>query len=243
VRLAAVPALLAVPLAARAQEPVFVTPPVTMYQFGGVVGVDIERTDRTAAIASEVAVGLHPSWTVSLHGVGIDAPGAPFEFARLHIGTRVRLVKVDRPREWLLLSVYGAAAIPAGDHAAGVAEAHGVPDALVGVSAARMARGGDAFVDLSLARVPTRAGRRTAGTFGLAWGWRPRPGGYGDLEAQLFGEARLQYGEGGAVTLGVAPGLLVHSKNKVFKVGVLVPVWERDADADPTAKAGVKVLF
>jgi hypothetical protein len=243
VRVATVLLILAAPLTARAQEPIFVTPPVTMYQFGGVFGVEVERTGRTVAVSSEGALGILPPWTVSLHGVGIEAPDAPFALARVHVGTRVRLVKVDRPREWLLLSVYGAAAIPAGDHAARVAESNGVPDLLGGVSAARMARSGDAFVDLSLASVPTPTGRRTAGTFGLAWGWRPRPGAYGDLEGQLFGEARLQYGEGGIVTVGVAPGILVHSKNKVLKVGVLVPVWERETDADPTVKAAVKFLF
>ncbi len=235
--------LVAVPLAARAQEPIFVTPPVTMYQFGGVLGADIERTDRTLVMTSEAAFGLLPPWTISLHGVGIAAPDAPFELARLHVGTRVRLVKVDRPREWRLLSVYGAAAIPAGDHAARVAESHAVPQVVAGVSAARMARSGDAFLDLSLASVPTPVGKRAAGTVGLAWGWRPRPGGYGDLEMQLFGEARGQYSEGGVVALGLAPGLLLHSRNKVFKIGVLFPVWERETDAHATVKAAVKFLF
>jgi len=243
VRPAALFWLVAVPLAARAQEPIFVTPPVTMYQFGGVFGLDIERTGRTVAMTSEAALGVLPPWTVSLQGVAIDAPDSPFELARLHVGTRIRLVKVDRPREWLLLSVYGAVALPAGDYAARIAESHGVPDLLIGVSGARMARGGDAFADLSLARVPTLTGNVLAGTFGLAGGWRPRPGGYGDLEGQLFGEARLHYAEGGVLTLGLAPGLLVHSKNKVFKLGVLVPVLRRDADADPTVKVGVKFLL
>ncbi len=228
---------------AAAQEPIFVTPPVTMYEFGGVVGVDAEGTNRALALSSEAAVGLLSSWTVSLHAVGVDGPGATLELARLHLGTRVRLVKVDRPREWLLLSVYGAAALPTGGDADRVAEAHGVPDALVGVSAARMARGGDAFVDLSLARVPTPAGTRTGGALGLAWGWRPRPGGYGDLEAQLFAEAVARYTEGGGAVLGLAPGLLVHSKNKVVKIGVLFPVWERDLNAEVTIKVAFKLLL
>ncbi|MGH7701037.1 MAG: hypothetical protein ACREMJ_11045, partial [Gemmatimonadales bacterium] len=119
----------------------------------------------------------------------------------------------------------------------------GVPEAVLGLSATRMARGGDAFADLSVARVPTPLGNRVAGTLGLAAGWRPKPGGYGDLEGQVFGEARMQYAEGGAATLGLAPGLLVHSKNKVFKLGVLVPVWERETDTDPTVKAALKLLF
>lgn len=226
-----------------AQEPIFVTPPVTMYQFGAVFGLDVERAGRTVAVTSEAALGLLPPWTVSLHAVGIDDPGASFELARLHAGTRVRLVKIDRPREWLLLSAYGAVALPAGDVARRVAESHGVPDALLGLSGARMARGGDSFVDVSVARVPTPTGRRTVGTFGLAWGWRPRPGGYGELEGQLFGEARMQYAERGVAVLGLAPGFLVHSKNKVFKLGVLFPVWEREAEADPVVRAAVKVLF
>ncbi len=235
--------LVAVPLAARAQEPIFVTPPVTMYQLGGVVGVDVERRRRVTTVTSEVALGVLPPWTLSLHAVGIDAPGGAPEFARVHVGTRVRLLKRDRPREWLILSTYGAVALPAGDAADAVAEAHGVHEAALGLSATRMARGGDAFADLSLARVPTPTGNRLAGAFGLAGGWRPRPGGYGDLEAQLFGEARLQYAEGGMLTLGLAPGLLVHSKNKVLKVGVLFPVVERQTDAEPTVKAALKLLF
>lgn len=242
-RLVAALLVCALPATVAAQEPIFVTPPVTMYQLGGVVGVDVERQGRVTAVSSEVAFGVLPPWTLSLHAVGVDAPGGSPEFARVHLGTRVRLLKRDRPRQWLILSAYGAAALPAGDAADAVARAHGVPDAVLGLSATRMARGGDAFADLSLARVPTPAGDRLAGALGLAAGWRPKPGGYGDLEAQLFGEARLRYGEGGVAALGLAPGVLVHSKNKVFKVGVLVPVWEREADADPTVKAAVKVLF
>jgi hypothetical protein len=243
VRLAPALCLLTVPFSARAQEPIFVTPPVTMYQFGGVVGVDVERQGHVTAVSSEVALGVLPPWTLSLHAVGIDAPSGSPEFARAHLGTRVRLLKRDRPREWLILSAYGARALTAGEAADAVARAHGVPEAVLGLSATRMARGGDAFVDLSLASVPTPAGNRLAGAFGLARGWRPRPGDYGDVEAQLFGEALLRYAEGGVLTLGLAPGLLVHSKNKVFKVGVLLPVWERDADIDPTVKAAAKVLF
>jgi hypothetical protein len=226
-----------------AQEPIFVTPPVTMYQFGAVFGLDVEGGGGTLAVTSEAALGLLPPWTVSLHAVGIDDPGASFELARLHAGTRVRLVKIDRPREWVLLSVYSAVALPAGDEARRVAESHGVPDAVFGLSGARMARDGDSFVDVSVAHVPTPAGSRTVGTFGLAWGWRPRPGGYGELEGQLFGEARLQYADRGAAVLGLAPGFLVHSKNKVFKLGVLFPVWEREAEADPVIRAAVKLLY
>ncbi len=43
--------------------------------------------------------------------------------------------------------------------------------------------------------------------------------------------------------LGLAPGFLVHSKNTVFKLGVLFPVWERDGEADPVIRAAVKLLF
>ena len=68
---------LAVPLAARAQEPVFVTPPVTMYQAGGVVGLDVERHARTTLVSSEGAFGLLPSWTLALRSVAAEAPGIP----------------------------------------------------------------------------------------------------------------------------------------------------------------------
>lgn len=73
-RLVALLSLLAAPLAARAQEPIFVTPPVTMYQFGGVVGVDVERHGRVTAVSSEVAFGMLPPWTLSLHAVGVEHP-------------------------------------------------------------------------------------------------------------------------------------------------------------------------
>ena len=43
--------------------------------------------------------------------------------------------------------------------------------------------------------------------------------------------------------LGLALGFLVHSKNKVFKLGVLFPVWEREAEADPVVRAAVRLLF
>lgn len=243
-RLAAALCLLAVPLTARAQEPVFVTPPVTLYQHGGVVGLDVERHGDVTAVSGEVAFGMLPPWTLSLRALTIDAPGGSPEFARMHLGARLRLLKRDRPREWLILSAYGAGALPAGHTADAVADAHGVPDALVGLSATRMARGGDAFVDLSLAQVPTPAGTAVAaGALGLAAGWRPKPGGYGDLEVQLFGEALLQYQEGGVAALGAAPGLLLHSRNKAIKLGLLVPLWERGRDAEPVVRAAAKLLF
>lgn len=226
-----------------AQEPIFVTPPVTMYQFGAVAGVDVERRSGTVAVSSEAAFGVLAPWTVSLHAVGIDARGERAELARLHVGTRVRLVKVDRPREWLLLSVYGAAALPLGEGADAVAETHGVPSAVVGVSATRMARAGDAFANLALTRIPTPAGTITGGSLGLAAGWRPRPGRYGALEAQLFAEALGNYVEGGSASVGLAPGLLVHSRNVVVKAGVLVPVWTRRSGDDPLLHIGAKLLY
>lgn len=221
-----------------AQEPIFVTPPVTMYQFGAVAGVDVESRRGAVAASSEAAFGVLAPWTVSLHAVGIDARGEPAQLARLHVGTRVRLVKVDRPREWLLLSVYGAAALPLGAEADAVAEAHQVPAAVVGVSATRMARGGDAFANLSLARIPTPAGTLTGGTLGLAVGWRPRPGRYGALETQLFAEALGNYVEGGSASVALAPGVLVHSRNVVVKAGVLLPVWTRRSGDDPVLASG-----
>lgn len=234
---------LALPPFATGQEPIFVTPPVTMYQLGAVVGVDVERRDRTTALATEVAFGVLSPWTVSLHGVGIDGPGAPAELARVHFGTRVRLLKVDRPGEWLLLSVYGAAALPLGDAADLVAEAHGVPDAVLGVSATRMARRGDAVINLSVVRIPTPGHVLTGGGLGLAAGWRPSPSRYGDLEAQLFGEAVGEYVEGGKASLGLAPGVLVHSRNAVLKLGVLFPAWTRRGDGDVVVKLGAKLLM
>lgn len=242
-RLASTLCLLALPPAARAQEPIFVTPPVTMYQFGAVAGVDVERRSGTVAFSSEAAFGVLAPWTVSLHAVGIDARGDAAELARLHVGTRVRLVKVDRPREWLLLSVYGAAALPLGAEADAVAEAYQVPATVVGVSATRMARGGDAFANVSLARIPTPAGTLTGGTLGLAAGWRPRPGRYGQLEGQLFAEALANYVEGGSASIGLAPGLLVHSRNVVVKAGVLVPIWTRESGDDPVLRVGAKLLY
>ncbi|MGH7701062.1 MAG: hypothetical protein ACREMJ_11175, partial [Gemmatimonadales bacterium] len=86
---------------------------MTMYEFGGVVGVNVERQGRVTGVSSEVAFGVLSPWTVSLHAVGIDAPGGSPELARVHLGTRVRLLKRDRPREWLILSAYGAGALPA----------------------------------------------------------------------------------------------------------------------------------
>lgn len=240
---AALAALLLVPAALAGQEPIFVTPPVTMYQFGVVVGIDVQRQGRTVQVASEVAFGMLPPWTVSVHAVGIDAAGAAPEFARAHLGTRIRLLKVDRPREWILLSLYGAGALPAGDEADLVARRHGVPDAIVGLSATRMARGGDAFFDVSVMRTPTPSGTLTGGVLGLAAGWRPKPGGYGDLEAQLFAEARGQYLEGGSAVIGLASGVLLHSRNAVLKTGVLIPAWTRRTAKEATLRVGIKLLL
>lgn len=229
--------------AAWAQEPIFVTPPVTMFQQGGLVGVEIERQGGTVVTSSEAAFGILPPWTVALHGVGVDARGAPLELARLHLGTRVRLVKVDRPREWILFSVYGAGALPLGDEAARVARVHGVPDLVLGLSAARMARRGDAFADLSWSRTAGPAGTRSGAALGVAVGWRPAPGDYGKLEAQLFAEARGQYQEGGAAAIGLASGILVHSRNMLLKVGVLFPAWTRRTSDEPVVRLGAKLLL
>lgn len=94
-----------------------------------------------------------------------------------------------------------------------------MPNVVVGLSAARMARGGDLFADLSLARVPTPAGERLSGSLGLALGWRPAPQGYGGAEVQFFAETRARYAEGGVVVVGVAPGLLLHTRNALVKAG------------------------
>jgi hypothetical protein len=234
---------LVLPGMAAAQEPIFVTPPVTMYQFGGLVGADLEAREGGTALSTEVAFGALSPWTVSLHAVGVDGRDTGAQLARLHLGTRVRLLKRDRPREWLIVSVYGAAAVPLGDERDAVAEAHGVPSATLGASATRMARGGDAFVNLSVSRIPTPAGDLTSGTLGLAVGWRPRPGRYGDLEAQLFGEALGRYVERGAVSIGVAPGILVHARSQVLKLGVLIPVATRQESRDPTLKVSLKLFL
>ncbi|MGH7545740.1 MAG: hypothetical protein ACREKI_06110 [Gemmatimonadota bacterium] len=228
---------------AAAQEPIFVTPPVTLYESGGVVGLDFESRGATRTMATEVAFGVRPPWTVSLHAVGVDAPGGPFEVARLHLGTRVRLLKVDRSREWVLLSAYGAGALPLGEGADRAAEDHGIPEAVLGLSFARMARRGDAFADLSVTRIQTPDRALTAAAVGLAIGWRPNPAGYGDLEAQLFAEARGQYLEGGSASIGVAPGVLLHSRKAVLKAGVLLPAWTRKASKDATLRMGIKLLL
>jgi len=94
-----------------------------------------------------------------------------------------------------------------------------------------------------VARAPTPAGTRRGGALAFAWGWRPRPRGYGELEAQLFAEAVARYTAGGGAVLGLAPGLLVHSKNKVVKIGVLFPAWDRDLDAEVTVKVAFKLLL
>ncbi|MGH7614400.1 MAG: hypothetical protein ACREMW_10230 [Gemmatimonadales bacterium] len=235
--------LWALPLSAPAQEPIFITPPVTMYQSGLVVGADIEGQGRTVAFSSAVAFGVLSPWTVSLHAVGIDPGGASPAFARLHVGTRVRLVKLDRPRQWMLVSVYGAAALPLGDRAEAVARTYRVPQAVLGVSATRMARRGDAFLNLEVARIETVADVITSATVGLALGWRPKPGKYGDLETQLFGEALGRYVEGGQATFGLAPGILVHSRKVVLKLGALFPAWTRGAPHQITVRLGTRLLL
>lgn len=213
-----------------------------MYESGGVVGLDIESHGATRTVAAEVAFGVRSPWTASLHAVGVRASGGPFELARLHLGTRVRLLKVDRPREWVLLSAYGAGALPVGDQADRVAQDHAIPEAVLGLSAARMARHGDAFADLSIMRIRTPDRALTAAALGLALGWRPKPAGYGELEAQFFAEARGQYLEGGVAAIGLAPGALVHSRNWTLKTGVLFPAWTRRAAKEATLRVGVKLL-
>lgn len=219
------------------------TPPVTMYQLGGVVGVEVERQGGTVGVSSEVAFGVLPPWTLGLHTVAIQPGGAALELARVHLATRVRLVKRDRPREWILVSLYGAGALPAGHAAARVAETHGVPGALVGISAARMARRGDLFADLSVARASSPTGGVTIGALGVAVGWRPAPAAYGRAELQLFAEARAQYREAGGASVGIAPGVLVHSRNAVLKFGVLFPAWTRRTPNEPALRFGAKLLI
>ncbi|MBI4419205.1 MAG: hypothetical protein HY560_00105 [Gemmatimonadetes bacterium] len=229
--------------AAAAQEPIFITPPVTMFQQGGLLGVELERRGSTVAVSSDAAFGITPSWTLALHAVGIDASGSSPELARVQLGTRLRLVKVDRPREWLLLSVYGAGSLPLGGDADRVAETNGVPREVVGVSAARMARSGDVFADVSLARTPAPAGSRTSGAAGVAVGWRPSPADYGTPELQLFGEIRGRYAEGGAAELGLAPGVVLHTRNALLKLGVLFPTWTRQSGKAPAIRIGAKLLL
>lgn len=228
---------------AVAQEPIFVTPPVTLYESGGVVGLDLESRGAARTVATEVAFGVRAPWTVSLHAVAVDVSGEPFEIARVHLGTRVRLLKVDHPQEWVLLSVYGAGALPLGNEADEAAQDHGIPQAVFGFSAARMARRGDAFADLSVMRLETLDRTLTAAALGLALGWRPNPADYGELEAQLFAEARGQYVEGGSAAIGLAPGVVLHSRNWVLKTGVLVPAWTRRASKEATLRMGVKIVL
>jgi hypothetical protein len=49
--------------------------------------------------------------------------------------------------------------------------------------------------------------------------------------------------ERGAVTVGLAPGLLVHSRNRVVKLGVLVPVATREESRSASVRVSVKLLF
>lgn len=230
------------PVAAASQEPIFTTPPVTMYQRGVVAGVAIEARRSGYTLATDAAFGALARFTVGLGVLGSDGGSGSLEVARVHAGARLRVLKIDRPAEWVLLSVYGLGALPAGERVERVAESGAVPDAVVGLSAARMARGGDLFADLSLARVPTPAGERLSGSLGLALGWRPAPQGYGGAEIQLFAEARGRYGEGGVASVGLAPGVLLHSRNALVKVGVLFPAWEREAREKPTFLLAVRVL-
>ncbi len=226
-----------------AQEPVFVTPPVTLFQEGGLVGVDVERQSGTLTVSSDAAVGLLSPWTLALHAIGIAGDGTPAQLARLQLGTRLRIVNADRPREWILLSVYGAGAIPLGDAADRIAQAYGVASAVVGLSAARMARPGDVFADVAFLRIPTSAGTRTGGLAGLAIGWRPAPQPYGQPEVQLFGELRGSYTEGGRATVGVAPGVLLHTRRTLLKLGFLIPAWTRATTRDATLHVGAKLLW
>lgn len=226
-----------------AQEPVFVTPPVTMYQQGGLFGLDVERQSGTLMVSSDASFGLLSPWTLALHAVGVAGDRTSGQLARLQLGTRIRLVNADRSREWILLSVYGAGAVPLGDAVDRRAEAYGVPSAVVGLSAARMARPGDLFADVGVLRVPTPAGTRTAGLAGLAVGWRPAPQPYGRPEVQFFGELRGSYAEGGRATVGVAPGVVVHTSRTLLKLGVLIPVWTRTLTDDATLHVGAKLLW
>jgi hypothetical protein len=105
-----------------------------------------------------------------------------------------------------------------------------------------MARGGDAFADLAVTRIETPDRDLTAAKLSLALGWRPRPSAYGQLEAQLFAEALGQYVEGGSAAIGLAPGILLHSRNAVLKVGVLFPAWTRRASKQATLRLGAKLL-
>lgn len=226
-----------------AQEPVFVTPPVTMFQQGGLAGVEVEQERGRVAAATEAAWGVVPSWTIAVRAVGAASQGASLELARVLLGTRVRLFKVDRANQWILLSAYGAGAAPAGEEAAQVARTHALPDAVLGLSFARMARRGDVFADLSVARAPTAGATVTSVAGGVAVGWRPSPAGYGDAEAQVFVEAVGRYADSGARTLGLAPGILLHTRRALGKVGVVFPVESRRSSDDPVVRAAMKLLF
>lgn len=226
-----------------AQEPVFVTPPVTMFREGGLVGMDLERRGGTTTLSADVAYGVLSPWTLALHAVTVDGQGTPPQLARAQLGARLRILKLDRPREWILLSAYGAGALPLGAETDRVAQTYGVARDMVGLSAARMARAGDGFADLALAWIPAPGGTRTAGIAGLALGWRPSPRPYAGAEGQLFAETRAQYLEGGAASVGVAPGILVHTKRVLVKLGVLIPLWTRQTAGEAVLRVGAKALL
>lgn len=237
-----VAAAVVVPAAATGQEPIFTTPPVTMYQRGLVAGAAVEARRGGYAASAETAVGVWSRLTLGLGALGTEDASGPLQLARVHVGGRLRLLKVDRPAQWVLLSVYGLSALPAGETVDRVAKSGAVPDVVVGVSAARMARRGDLFADVSIARTPTPSGARLSGNAGLAAGWRPAPQAYGRAEVQLFAEARARYAEGGSAVLGLAPGVLVHTHSALVKLGVLFPAWERDVSEKPTILVAVKLL-
>jgi hypothetical protein len=228
------------PSRSDAQEPIFVTPPVTMYQGGLLAGAQAERHGGVTTASVETAIGLLPAFTLAIGALGSDGTG-DLQLARVHLGARLRLVKVDRPAEWVLLSVYGLGALPLGGSPARASEALGVPDVVLGVSATRMARGGDVFADLSIARSPGPSPTLSTSA-GFAFGWRPAPQAYGRAELQLFAELKARYAEGGSAVAGVAPGVLVHTQRALVKLGVLFPMWERQAREKPRLLLALKLL-
>lgn len=49
--------------------------------------------------------------------------------------------------------------------------------------------------------------------------------------------------EGGSAAIGLAPGVLLHSRNVLLKTGLLIPAWTRRAAREATVRMGLKLLL